>query len=130
MLKNSYDKNDVLRKLVLSKAVSPVGLKHLKLDGIDGDDGRMLDIAVSCDGTWHTRGHKSHVGAVFVIDILTGLVIDLHIMSTYCFKCDSKQTLKESSPEEFAKWEADHLGSGQCTKNFLVSIFFTQNFLD
>ena len=47
-----------------------------------------VDIGVSFDGTWLTRGHKSHIGAGFVIKIDTGFVMDFEILSNFCFSCD------------------------------------------
>ena len=50
-------------------------------------DDPILDITVSFDGTWMTRGHKSKYGLGCVIEIETGLVIDFVIMSLYCHSC-------------------------------------------
>lgn len=49
----------------------------LKIEGI-------INLSVSYDGTWHKRGHTSNYGLGIVIDVLTGLVIDFHILSKYC----------------------------------------------
>ncbi|KAK3791363.1 hypothetical protein RRG08_012545 [Elysia crispata] len=43
------------------------------------DEEMVLDMAISCDGTWLTTGHQSHIGIGFVIDVLTGLAIDSHV---------------------------------------------------
>ena len=43
-----------------------------------------LDIAVSFDGTWMTRGHKSHIGAGFVIDSETSFVLDCEVLCNLC----------------------------------------------
>ncbi|GFW50281.1 uncharacterized protein TNCV_4696981 [Trichonephila clavipes] len=40
----------------------------------------VVDISVSFDGSWLTRGHTSLIGIVGVIDILTGYVIDFEVM--------------------------------------------------
>ena len=45
------------------------------------------DITVSFDGTWHIKGHSSSVGACFVIDTLSGLVLDYVVLSKYCAEC-------------------------------------------
>ena len=119
-----YSKNEDLRHLIFEKAVKHVRLEHLKLLGVEEDDGRTLDIAVSTDGTWLTRGHTSRVGAVFVIDILTGLVIDQHVMSTYCCKCDNKKRMEESSPEDYERWKERHIGSWECGKNYFGNLSY------
>ena len=42
-------------------------VKNLELEsGQDSEDG-IINIAVSCDGTWHKRGFSSLHGATFVI---------------------------------------------------------------
>lgn len=47
---------------------------------------RLLDV-VSYDGSWMTHGHKLQYGIGCDIDLLTGLVLDLQIMSLYCQRC-------------------------------------------
>ena len=49
---------------------------HSKYDSICGLCDGPRDITVSFDGTWHVKGHSSTVGACFVIDTLSGLVLD------------------------------------------------------
>lgn len=56
---------------------------HIELNPLLAGE-EILNIAVSYDGTWHKRGHTSHYGMGIVIDVLTGLVIDFHILSRYC----------------------------------------------
>lgn len=51
------------------------------------DDSNILNIAVGCDGTWMTRGHKSHVGAAFIIEAYTGIVVDFEVLCNYCPTC-------------------------------------------
>ena len=40
-----------------------------------------IDLTVSYDGSWMTRGHKSLYGIGCVVEVVTGLVIDLQVMS-------------------------------------------------
>ena len=51
------------------------------------DEDEKLNIAVSFDGTWLTRGHKSLIGAAFVMDIYSGMVIDFEVLSNFCRAC-------------------------------------------
>ncbi|GFW50282.1 uncharacterized protein TNCV_4696982 [Trichonephila clavipes] len=51
----------------------------------------VVDISVSFDGSWLTRGHTSLIGIVGVIDILTGYVIDFEVMCKECFNHVSKR---------------------------------------
>lgn len=45
-------------------------------DGKGRDSEGIIKVDVSFDRTWLTRGHKSHIGAAFVIDNSTGIVLD------------------------------------------------------
>lgn len=74
----------------------------------------LLDIAVSYDGTWPKRGHSSHIGASFIIEIETGLVIDFETMCNFCRICSSKK--KSLSAEDFDIWKEKH--QRLCHKNF------------
>jgi hypothetical protein len=42
-----------------------------------------LEVAVSYDGSWMARGHRSHVGVGFVMEIERGLVLDVEVISTF-----------------------------------------------
>ena len=52
------------------------------------DENGLIDIEVSFDGTWLTRGHKSHIGVGFVIEVYTGIIIDVAVLCNYCKVCD------------------------------------------
>ncbi|KYN05934.1 hypothetical protein ALC62_03128, partial [Cyphomyrmex costatus] len=73
----------------------------------------VQNIAVSFDGSWPTRGHKSRHGIGCVIDVETGFAIDFDIMSKYCEMCTKVAAeLGENSPE-FEIWQEGHVGSCQ-----------------
>ncbi|KAJ4430686.1 hypothetical protein ANN_19277 [Periplaneta americana] len=74
---------------------------------VDGEIPPILDIGVSYDGTWLTRGHSSMYGVGCVIDILTGYVIDYQVMSKSCRKCvHARQRYK--NPQDFKMWYDIH----------------------
>ena len=81
---------------------------HLhKLQGVDPTT--VLDITVTCDGTWSKRGHTATHGVVVVIAWETGQVLDFQIMTKRCMVCALKKTqLGEDCEEEFAKWFEGH----------------------
>ena len=54
---------------------------------IYGECNGPLQISVGYDGSWKTRGFHSLFGVGFVIEVLTGLVIDYVIQSKYCVEC-------------------------------------------
>ena len=55
-------------------------------DSWEIDDG-VPWIDFSFDGTLQRRGHVSHYGVGAVVEILTGYVVDYHVLSTYCHQC-------------------------------------------
>lgn len=57
----------------------------------------VIDISVGYDGTWHRRGFSSHYGVGTIIELKTGLVLDVHIMSNLCTVCEKgpKKTDKD-----------------------------------
>ena len=80
----------------------------------------VIDVSVSFDGTWQKRGFTSLYGLGICVDVLTGLVVDYHVMSKYCHACQLKQAagLAAADPEE---WRQDHVGRGECCKNHNIS---------
>ena len=71
----------------------------LTADGAN-DDGveTFLDVVVSYDRTWMTRGHKSHFCVGFVIHVNTGFVLDHEVVSYYCGTCANKKALCQQRP--------------------------------
>ena len=84
-----YAKTSDLETRVFSETVTYVRQVHAHQAGITFSDDDVLDISVSFDGTWLTRGHSSHIGVGCVVDLLTGLCLDVHVMCTYCQACES-----------------------------------------
>ena len=76
-----------------------------------GDE--VIDILVSCDGTWQKRGFSSLFGAVFVIAYETGKVVDYIALSKHCAGCKLWDD-RDKSSTEYAKWKANH----DCAINF------------
>ena len=78
---------------------------HLhKLHGVGPKE--VLDIVVTCDGTWSKRGYTATHGVVVVISWETGQVLDFQIQTKRCKVC-SLNKLDEDSVE-FAKWWEEH----------------------
>lgn len=55
------------------------------------DANAVINISVSFEGTWQKRGFSSHYGIGVCINILTGLVIDYEVLSSYCHACALKK---------------------------------------
>lgn len=79
-LREISESNEEFSSNVLEKAREVVRNVH----GASKD--KLLDVSVSYDGTWQKRGHTSLNGAAFMIETLTGLVIDFEVLSKYCVK--------------------------------------------
>ncbi|GFR62819.1 hypothetical protein ElyMa_000139900 [Elysia marginata] len=82
------------------------------------DDEGILTIGVSYDGSWAKRGHTSKIGAGAAIEIMTGLVIDFHVMSSHCQLCVTVgESLRNANKDKYDEWLQGHQASGRCTKN-------------
>ncbi|KAK3770025.1 hypothetical protein RRG08_043187 [Elysia crispata] len=112
-----YSNTQKVRDVVFSKAAEIVRKEHAKCDPSVAEPQTLMDIVVSYDGSWLTRGHTSLIGVGCVIHVLTGLVLDAHVMSSYCQSCENKKTLQKEDADKFAVWER-HLGLGECNRNF------------
>ena len=76
-----------------------------------------IDIEVSCDGSWHRRGHSSLYGLVAVISAETGKVLDYTVKSRFCVSCMRHARLDPQS-EEYQMWKQSHLVDGKCLFDF------------
>ncbi|KAK8736079.1 hypothetical protein OTU49_005223, partial [Cherax quadricarinatus] len=78
----------------------------------------ILDIDVTYDGTWHTRGHHSNIGIGVIIDALTKLVIDYQVLCKFCNICSyrkscwNKKIISDAKCEELVEGHKP-----QCHKN-------------
>ena len=66
-----------------------------------------------------TRGHKSLYGIGCVVDILTGLVMDMEVLSLYCHRCThalSRYGGKETAA--FQQWYTTHRDAAECNINY------------
>ena len=109
----AHQKTVKLSENCLESACEVVRKVHSEVLGKNEDKDGILDIAVSFDGSWHTRGHSSSQGLGAVVDILTGLVIDYEVLSNNCATCNSL----ENSPNK-EKLINKHKESGFCEINF------------
>lgn len=75
------------------------------------DENGILDLDVTFDGSWHTRGHKSLLGVGAIVDANTGLILDYETLSKFCVKCNMKMSAlskKKITQEEFDQWKEGH----------------------
>lgn len=71
------------------------------------------EIAVSCDGSWLTRGHTSQHGVSTVIGVKSGKVLDTEVLSLSCKSCQFWKNKKNTV--EYAEWMEKH--EGKCNIN-------------
>ncbi|KAH7943394.1 hypothetical protein HPB52_007797 [Rhipicephalus sanguineus] len=72
------------------------------------------DITVNYDGTWHKRGHTSHIGVGAVIEYHTGLILDAVVLSNQCLGCQLGLKPEDTGS---ASWLEQALGGkGRLTK--------------
>ena len=102
------------QKPIMNRAVR----RQYRKEGIHVDEDGMLDVAVSYDGSWLTRGHHSNIGAGFVIDSCTGGVLDYEVKSKKCQKCSLMKHKYRNDEEELVEKLQAHRISGECHKNY------------
>lgn len=111
-----YAMTPEIKKHILQLAVQAVRYEHQQLDQALGNE-EVYNISVSYDGSWLTRGHSSQIGVSCVIDLLTGLCVDFHVMSKYCQTCETTGKKMEAvGPVAYQVWYQDHMS--ECQKNF------------
>ncbi|KAK3732128.1 hypothetical protein RRG08_026510 [Elysia crispata] len=77
--KRLYSQNERPADQVFSKAATLVRREHIRQFALDVSDEDVIDVSVSFDGSWLTRGHKFLIGIGCVIDVLIGLILDGHV---------------------------------------------------
>nr|XP_047137499.1 uncharacterized protein LOC124814004 [Hydra vulgaris] len=69
----------------------------------------IVDVGVSCDGSWQKRGYQSMNGVFTAILIDSGKIIDVEPMNKSCKACCMKEQLKKSNPDAYANWKNKHI---------------------
>ena len=87
---------------------------RLHFDGSDIlHNDEPIDIGLSFDGSWHSRGHNSRYGFVSVIAITTGHVVYYEILCRYCQNYTSYQNKYGVDSEQYKEWYQTHAQSCQ-----------------
>ncbi|GFX35949.1 uncharacterized protein TNCV_4214711 [Trichonephila clavipes] len=110
----SYER--ILRKINLaSREVADDSMKNAAKEEVSASGSN--EICVSGDGTWKTRGHTSRIGVCSVIGDVTGKVIDVAVLSSYCKGCEKWRGPK--SGHSYEEWKLKH--QPNCVKNHIGS---------
>ena len=87
---------------------------HLhSLHGASPDE--IIDVTVTCDGSWSKRGFTAMYGVVAVIAWESGQVLDVEALSKHCTVCSRQLQIDEQS-QEFTDWWEGHQHS--CGANY------------
>nr|XP_053641077.1 uncharacterized protein LOC128694796 [Cherax quadricarinatus] len=105
-------------KEILAESKDIIVQEYAKQNIVPDDNG-ILDIDVTYDGTWHTRGHHSNIGIGVIIDALTKLVIDYQVLCKFCSMCSFHKSCWNKKIISDAKYEELVEGhKPQCHKNY------------
>ena len=74
-----------------------------------------VPVAISIDGTWQRRGYSSRYGAVFVISVDTGEVLDYELLSLFCHECKAHQNDNKET-DSYKDWKKGH--EANCNINY------------
>ncbi|KAK8731958.1 hypothetical protein OTU49_007358, partial [Cherax quadricarinatus] len=103
---------------ILAETRAIVRKEYAKQDTLPDARG-VVDIDVTYDGTWHTRGHHSNFGIGVAIDAVTKLVVDYQVLCKYCFLCanmESRLKKKKITVEMYENFKEKH--ERKCNKNY------------
>ena len=79
----------------------------------------VINIGVSFDGRWLTRGYRSKYGIGVVIDVVTEHVIDYEVLCNYCQQCTAKAKTLGMDTVNYREWFAGH--KNNCYINYIGS---------
>ena len=72
------------------------------------DPSDVIDVLVTCDGTWCKRGFTATHGVVVVISWESGQVLDYEIMTKRCTVCSVKAVQLGEKSAEYEAWLEEH----------------------
>ena len=89
-----------------------------RFQGADPDD--VVDVTVTCDGTWSRRGFVAAYGVVAVLSWETGQVLDVVVLSKSCKVCKEAELSMGSESQEFLEWKSTRTYAIQITSVLLL----------
>ena len=104
-------------KISMSEAADQL---HKKVDSEPSSEPKAVNLPISFDSSWKTRGFYSNIGFGAAISTSSKKVLDYEILSRLCEKCkiwtDEKQ---KDKPSEYEKWLERH--KPNCNRNYTGS---------
>ena len=90
---------------------------HTRVDAIPSSETNCINIPVSFDNSWKTRGFYSNIGFGCVISAATRKVLDYVLLSRLCEKCDRwTQERKDANHDQYKMWYENH--KPNCYRNY------------
>ena len=92
---NSHIHDESTAEAVASQQAASMHLHNL--NGVPHEE--VLDVCVTCDGTWSKRGFTALYGVVVVVSWDSGQVLDCELVSKYCPESTAYDKLSKDSDE-------------------------------
>ena len=93
---------------------------HKKVDSEPSPEPKAVNVPISFDSSWKTRGHYSNIGFGAAISTSTKKVLDYEILSRICEKCSIwTEEKQKDKPSEYEKWLERH--KPNCNRNYTGS---------
>ena len=111
---------DVTKSAVQVSMLEAADQLHRKVDSEPSPEPKAVNVTISFDSSWKTRGFYSNIGFGAAISTSTNKVLDYEVLSRLCEKCsiwtEEKQKDKSS---EYEKWLERH--EPNCNRNYTGS---------
>ena len=118
--KSYSDHNSILQKITHDVGMESCRSASEQLQRLQGaDPDVVVDVSVTCDGTWSRYGFVAAYGVVAVLSLEIGQVLNVTVLSKSCKVCKEAQRTMGSESQEFLDWMAKHQDS--CNLNFTGS---------
>ena len=105
-------RNSILKKSIHNVRVESCRSASEQLHRLqDPDPGDLIDVTVTCDGTWSHHGFVAAYGVVAVLSWETGQVLDVTVLSKSCKNCKEAESTMDSELQEFLDWMENHQDS-------------------
>ena len=93
---------------------------HKKVDSEPSPEPTAVNVPISFDSSWKTRGYYSNIGFGAAISTSTKKVLDYEILSRICEKCSIwTEEKQKDKPSEYEKWLERH--KPNCNRNYTGS---------
>ena len=104
-------------KVSMSEAANQL---HKRIDSEPSPEPKAVNVPISFDSSWKTRGHYSNIGFGAAISTSTKKVLDYEILSRICEKCSIwTEEKQKDKPSEYEKWLERH--KPNCNRNYTGS---------